>query len=79
MCYILSDCTEKQSIIRTALRQRRERGQEDRQNGGRGKRENMMRGEREQDGALAETNIELYRCKNAYENPMSLVRPEATQ
>lgn len=34
VCYILSGCTEKQSIIRKVLRQRRERGQEDRRDGG---------------------------------------------
>lgn len=37
----------------------------------------MTMGERKRDGALVETNIELYRRKNAYENPMSLVRLEA--
>lgn len=62
-CYILSDCTEKQSIIRTAPRQRRERerGQQDRRDAGRGERKNMMRrGERgKRDCALAETNIKL--------------------
>lgn len=78
VCYILSDCTEKQSIIRMAPRQRRERGQGDRSDGGRGERENMMRGGRERDGALAETNIELYRCESAYENPTSLVRLQAS-
>lgn len=58
----------------------RERGQQDRRDAGRGERKNMMRrGERgKRDCALAETNIKLFRCKNTYENPMSLVRVEAT-
>ncbi len=56
----------------------RERGQEDRRDGGREERKNMTRGERKRDGVLAETNTELYRRENAYENPMSLVRLGAT-
>lgn len=39
----------------------------------------MRRGERgKRDCALAETNIKLFRRKNTYENPISLVRVEAT-